>query len=197
MKSGTKGKSILVSKKFSIKLDWGKINSDFKDAHQSDACKGEFELVVLKDVPFNAGDLGLTTLPSAPFLKCKKCDAMYFAPKFEEIVNEMLAASLILEPKLLQGKQLRFLRVHASMSQQEIADFLGLTRPHYTVQEKTGGLSASDQVRLKMLYAEKIGIDKVAELFLINRIDLETAAAPIPIGFSERMKEINDQLASI
>jgi DNA-binding XRE family transcriptional regulator len=163
------GKKVVVINEVKINLD------DYQDAHLDEKCRGKFKLVAVRDQVLSLGDLGPHKLPVVPYIQCDSCEAAYIAPRFQEGFERFLAVEMILTPKMLTKPHIRFLRNHFGLTQQEVADKLGMSdRQHYYKMESKNfelHMGPDKQVRLKTFYAEKCGIRKAEDIYRINSIE--------------------------
>ncbi len=168
MKSGNK----------TIKL----IGKAFEDHHSTPDCDGKWELVLKDRVPYKLDSRFFTILDKSPFVICKKCHATFFAPGFEEWLRHKVALDILKQPGLLSKPLLRFLRNETGKTQKEIAELLSITTEEYnkfeSVKNTTRRLTPDRQARLKMIFADLLGIQDPSVLVKMGYVDDNEARVP-------------------
>jgi hypothetical protein len=131
--------------------------------HSEDECTGKFNLVKVKKVPVVLNSIGPIVLNDVPMLVCSKCESTFFLPEFEDFIAGIVAFKLITSHKLLNKKQIRFLRIHFEKTQAEVARIvLASDATHYSKMENPTFpgvvMSPSRQIFLKIYYAKQLKI---------------------------------------
>lgn len=191
MKSG-KRITLIWKEKFDSK--------DYRDAHKNADCNGEFKFKTIQNDVISLGPLGLFNLPVAPYLVCEKCEAAFIAPGFVKGFEKFLAIKMVLSPHLLMKRQLRFLRVHLGLSQQEVADILGATDRQYIQKTESDKyerqLGPDKQVRLKIIYAEMLGIKDLQQIYQISK-SIEDTPLKTDEVFKEALEQFTKEAAAL
>lgn len=185
------GKALLVTLNSKINL------AEYDNAHSDLNCKGKWQFNVCRNIPYNVDVLGIVQVPLVPFIACPECKASYLMPGFEELLDKTLAFQLIANKKILTPNQIRFLRIAFDLTQQDVSDFLEIQRTYYSKTESTKGnvaLSPDKQVRLKLFYAEKLGIKDVDLLYKMIQIDSSLESPRIHIDEEEFESDVKEAL---
>lgn len=186
MRSGTKKHTIRKTSIFRI--------ADYKDAHQNRECDGQWhQIFTVKDF-YPAGTLGPIPLPCIPYVQCSKCKATYLAPGFQDFIEEVIATRLVLSNGLLDKKQLRFLRQYFDLSQEKLAEKLGVGDRFYMSKYESKGstqhMPADVQFKLKVLYAKMLGIDSTDSIYsLLDQQDKYTQITPEDLPHAKEIKK--------
>ena len=161
MKSGTK--NLVIAKTVHFRL------RDYAGAHSKEECSGKWKPIFEKNDYFAAGALGPMQVSCIPYIECDQCEARYYMPGFQDWVEDVIAHKLVLNKGLLNKKQLRFLRQYFDLTQEQVADKLGLTGRHYYSRVESENsvrqMSPETQFRLKVLYAKMLGISDADQIY--------------------------------
>ena len=171
---------------FTIQVESQFSYDDYQNAHTDFSCSGSWSIKVCHHTPFNVDGLGIIQVPLIPFIVCSTCQASYVMPGFEEFLDKTLVFQLIANKKILASNQIRFLRLAFDLTQEDVAQFLKIERTYYSKTESLKGtvtLSPDKQVRLKLFYAQKLGIKDSALLY--NMIQIDNAFEPPRIHIDE------------
>lgn len=145
---------------------------DFTYHHQAPGCDGAWGILIQQNVPFPLNGLGTVMLPVAAFITCPKCQAAYTLPGFQDLVEHVIAMNLVVTERILAPKEVKFLRLMFGLTQQAVIDEIELESVSYYSKCETGkpgfALSPDKQVRLKLLYATKLGINSAEDYHRIN-----------------------------
>jgi len=159
MKSGNRKIGITLTGKFK--------HEDFTYHHQNQNCTGTWSLMIQKDVPFPLVGLGTSLFPMAVFVVCPTCKAAYLLPGFLDFIEHSIASYLVVSDRLLTPQELKFLRVVFGMTQRDVVGQIEMDSVSYYSKCETGktgfSLGSDKQVRLKLLYATKLGIHSPEE----------------------------------
>jgi hypothetical protein len=173
MKSGKKTVKISLAAEFAPE--------DYKYHHRLVDCDGGWGVLVQENVPFPLNGLGTALLPMAAFVACPKCKAAFLLPGFQDLIERSIATELVLNERILTPKELRFLRLTFDLTQQEVIDEIEADSVSYYSKCETGkpghALSVDKQVRLKLFYATKLGINRAEDY---HRIHLTSAKRDEP-----------------
>ena len=170
-------------KKIAVSLAGEVRQEDFIHHHQDPSCDGTWGLLVQNNVPFPLSGLGAVLLPTACFVACPKCKAAFFLPGFQGLVEHILATNLVVNERILAPKEIKFLRLMFGLTQQEVIDEIEMESVSYYSKCETGktgfAFSPDKQVRLKLLYATKLGISSAEDY---HRISLTSGKREQPEG---------------
>ena len=185
MKSGIK--KINIRKNSVFRLE------DYKDAHQKLDCNGKWGQAFTVNDYYPAGALGPIQLPCIPYIRCSKCEAMLLAPGFQDFIEEVIASNLVLSKGLLDKKQLRFLRQYFDLSQEKLAEQLGVGDRFYMSKYESGSstqhMPADVQFKLKVLYAKMLGIDSTDSIYgLLEQQDKYTEIAQKDLPLAQEIR---------
>ena len=137
-------------------------NKDFfQDFHRDENCKGDWVLVEKNNVPYRMDSGILVILNHAPFVKCNKCAATFFAQGYEQWLKQLIAKMLLAQDGLLDKAELRFLRNIVGKTQKEMAGYLGWNVDEYTKFESENSdrkLNLDRNARIKMIFADLLDI---------------------------------------
>lgn len=148
-------------KKVSLSLTSDVSTHDFHYHHKKAKCDGVWGVLYSQHVPYPIDGLDTVLLPVLPFVACPKCEAAYMLPGFLELIEMTIASHLVVSDKVLTAKEIRFLRLAFSLTQQEVIDAIDMESKSYYSKCETGKepLGSDKQVRLKLLYATRLGIN--------------------------------------
>ena len=166
--SGKKNKKVEVSMK-------GEISShDYTNHHVKSGCDGTWGIMHSNSVPYPIDVLGTVLLPIVPFIACPKCEAAYLMPGFLELVQKTIASHLVVSDKVLSAKEIRFLRLTFGLTQQGVVDAIDMESTSYYSKCETGKepFGSDKQVRIKLLYATKLGINQAEDYHKISLTSL-------------------------
>ncbi len=145
---------------------------DFSYHHQEPTCDGSWGILIQKNALFPLNALGTALLPMAPFVACPKCKAAYLLPGFQDLVEHTIALKLVVSDRILMPKEIKFLRLMFGLTQQAVIDEIELVSVSYYSKCESGKqgvtLGPDKQVRLKLLYAIKLGIHSAEDYHRIN-----------------------------
>lgn len=162
--SGKKDKKVEVSMK-------GEMSShDYTNHHVKNDCDGTWGVMHSTNVPYPIDALGTVLLPIVPFIACPKCEAAYLMPGFLELVQKTIASHLVVSDKVLSAKEIRFLRLTFGLTQQDVVDAIDMESTSYYSKCETGKepFGSDKQVRIKLLYATKLGINQAEDYHKIS-----------------------------
>jgi len=201
MKSGIKKKKIV---QFQVTLQGQLSWENYQHAHADSDCKGQWGFLTQENVPYNFDSLGIVMLPRAVYVACSSCSATYFVPGFEQFCEMNIAWELIMNRRLLSQQEVRFLRLVFDLTQKDIADFLKTHRTYYAKMESRDSgvaLSLSDQVRLKLFYAKRLGLNEPEKIYdLIDIKDQIEGTGIIRLSaekFNSFAKDVTHQMAKM
>jgi transcriptional regulator with XRE-family HTH domain len=150
---------------------------EFERSHLDHECKGRFKVVVKTNIVIPIDGLGPTLVPWSFIVHCDKCQATFIPDAFMRFLDEKLSVHLILQKGVLTKDQIRFLRLAANVTQEQVADACGATdKSHYLKMESKKyepTMHENMQVRLKMFYAERWSIKDPKKLWGLNKITTE------------------------
>lgn len=154
---------------------------DFVYHHQTPDCGGTWGILVQQNVPFPMSGLGTVMLPMAAFVTCPQCKAAYTLPGFQDLVEHVIATNLVVTERILAPKEIKFLRLMFGLTQQQVVEGIESESVSYYSKCETGkpgfALSPDKQVRLKLIYATKLGISATEDY---HRISLTSAKREQP-----------------
>lgn len=194
MKSGNKKIGITLTGKFK--------HEDFSYHHHNQECTGTWNLKLQKNVPFPLVGLGTTLFPMAVFVVCPTCKAAYLLPGFQDFMEQSIASYLVVSDKLLTPQEIKFLRVMFEMTQKEVVDQIEMDSVSYYSKCETGKsgfiLGSDKQVRLKLLYATKLGIRSPEEYLKISLTSAkrEQSGPGALIEFQKRLQPDIEKIAT-
>ncbi|MBW8892019.1 MAG: transcriptional regulator [Burkholderiales bacterium] len=85
-------------------------------------------------------------------------------------LHQVLVAEVVKKIGRMTGKELRFLRTHLSLSQENLAKCLGATDQSVSLWERTGKVPATSDALVRLLVIERMrGNEKVT--LILNRIN--------------------------
>ena len=146
---------------------------EYSQLHSKRNCGGKFAMILKTDDLLALGDLGIVKVPFVPYVACNKCEAAFIAPEFQPGLEEHIAKQLVVSPNLLTKPQLRFLRVFFGLTQEDVANRIGVTDRHYyqKLESKKSELHMTEymQLRLKIGYAELLKITDAKVLYELTR----------------------------
>lgn len=162
--SGKKDKKVNVSLKGSVS------SSDFVHHHLTKDCDGSWGILHTSNVPYPMDALGTVLLPVAPFVACPKCQAAYMLPGFLELIEKTIACHLVVSEKVLTANEIRFLRLAFGLTQKEVVGAIDMESTSYYSKCEMGKepLGSDKQVRLKLLYATRLGINQTEDYHKIS-----------------------------
>ena len=162
----------MSGKKNNIKVSLqGKFSAEeYQYHHVTEGCDGQWGILHTTNVPYPLGDLGTVLLPLAPFVACPKCQAAYMLPGFHEFLEKSIASQLVVSEKVLSANEIRFLRLIFNLNQKEVIEAIDMESVSYYSKCETGKepLGSDKQVRLKIFYATKLGINRADDYHTIN-----------------------------
>ncbi len=167
MSGDVKTLSVSLAGKFSA--------ADYKNHHQTVDCNGQWDIQIQSNVPYALNAIGTVILPIGAFVACEKCRAAFFLPGFEELVERTIALQLVVNDRLLNNKEIRFLRLAFDLKQSEVAEGIEMGSESYYSKIETGkvSLSPDKQIRLKLLYATKLGVNSAEDYHAISMTNAE------------------------
>jgi hypothetical protein len=140
--------------------------------HLAPDCDGTWGLLHSFNTPYPMDGLGMVVMPMLSTIACSKCKAAYMLPGFLDFVEKSIAAELIVSDRILLPNEIRFLRLTFDLTQQQVVDAIDAESVAYYSKCETGkagfALSADKQVRLKVYYATRLGIDRAEDYLKIN-----------------------------
>lgn len=201
MKSGSKKKSKSIKTSLSGTLN----HEDFACHHNDQSCKGKWGILHSINSPYPLDCLGTVILPMVPMIACPACKAAYMLPGFLDFVEKSIATTLIVSDRILLPNEMRFLRITFDLTQQEVVDAIDAESVSYYSKCETGkpgvALASDKQVRLKVFYATKLGINRAEDYHRINltstRRDSQDTDNPINTRLQSIIKKGNDDLSKM
>lgn len=163
------GKTNIV--KLNIKINF----NDFVEAHKDPQCRGQWQCTIITGKTFTLDALGPIPVPLIPLITCHTCGTSFELPKFRSAIEELIAKNLVESNKILSKKQIRFLRLYFDLTQETLANQIGVADRHEMAKieseksERT--LDTDRQVRLKLFCARLLKIKDAEVLYRINQID--------------------------
>jgi DNA-binding XRE family transcriptional regulator len=161
---------------------FGQINLDeYTNAHKDLECKGKFKLEVVSNVLLPVGALGPIRIPAVLMAICKTCESAYLVPGFREFLEVMIATQLVLSKDMLSKTQIKFLRQHFDLTQEELAHKIGIPDRHtFSKMESDSSprtMSLETQIIMKVLFAKMLGIQDIEKVYALveNRDDSAVA----------------------
>lgn len=154
---------------------------EYADAHKNLDCKGKFKFEVVNNPHFPIGALGPIRVPAVLMVMCKECETAFLVPGFRESLEMMIATQLVLSKEMLSKPQIKFLRQHFDLTQQELASKIGIPDRHtFSKMESTTSprtMSLETQIIMKLLFAKMLGIKDAEKLYSLveNRDDNSVA----------------------
>jgi hypothetical protein len=114
--------------------------------------------------------LGTVLIPIVPFVACPKCQAAYMLPGFLELIEKTIACHLVVSDRVLAAIEIRFLRLAFDFTQKEVTEGIDMESISFYSKCETGKepLGSDKQVRLKLLYATKLGIKQADDYHKIS-----------------------------
>lgn len=163
--------------------DAKRLEKMFEDHHSDEDCNGKWETYFQENLPYRLDIHIILTLTHAPFVRCNKCNATFFAPGFEDWLKSRVAKDLINQQGMLPKPVIRFLRTLTGKTQREIAAYLDLSQEEYnkfeSVSNRTRQLNPDRQARLKAIFADLLDIRDVAVYRRVGYIqDKEIVTVP-------------------
>lgn len=144
---------------------------EYDDLHSSECKSRKFKDQLIKNSVMNSSTLGPIQMPLIPMLVCSDCGAAFVMPGFEAWVEEMLARGFVAQNGVLSKKQLRFLRQHFELTQEQVATLTGVPDRHEISKMESSTsdrtMDLDKQLRLKLHYAERLHFEDINELFKI------------------------------
>jgi hypothetical protein len=201
MKSGDSKKNKTIKTSLSGTLN----QQDFACHHIDQSCKGKWGILHSFNSPYPLDCLGAVILPMVPMIACPVCKAAYMLPGFLEFVEKSIATTLIVSDRILLSNEIRFLRVTFDLTQQEVVDAIDAESVSYYSKCETGkpgiALASDKQVRLKVFYATKLGINRAEDYHRINltstRRESQDDESPINSKLQIIIKKGNDDLTKM
>lgn len=168
--------------------------ADYDNAHRETGCAGKFGVIVKQDVPYPVSALGIIVVPVIPFIHCPTCGAAYVPDSYRLFLDRVLAVQIMTSGNILSPDQIKFLRMVFDLNQSAVAKAIQVTRSYYSKTEnKTSEerLGEDKQIRLKLFYAQKMGIKDPEAIYRLAQIGSEPR--PINLNGDELKKEIRKQ----
>ena len=140
--------------------------------HRKTTCRAEFEMILKHEVCMPVEVLGVRMFRTVPFMVCMGCEAAYLPRGVSSTIDRYFVEKLVTSTGYLKPEQLRFLRITAGLKQKDISSFLGVVHEAYVRAEAADGVAGADpdwQLRLKLFYAQKIGLDDTEAFYNINK----------------------------
>lgn len=132
--------------------------ADYNDLHLSDNCRGAFRPSFVGGSYLDSSVLGPIQVPVIPMIRCENCGASFITPGFEEWIEGQIADHLVRHNGLLSKQQLRFLRQHFDLTQDQVARLLGIADRHEVAKMESPKnprqMDPDKQLRLKLHYAK-------------------------------------------
>jgi DNA-binding XRE family transcriptional regulator len=155
--------------KVKVKLT-GQIDlKDYENAHRDLECKGQFKLEIIHNPLVPVGALGPLRVPAVLMAVCKKCGSAYLVPGFRHSLELAIATQLVLSHEMLSKSQIKFLRQHFDLTQEELALKIGIPDRHtFSKMESESSprtMSLETQIIMKLLFANMLGIKDSAKLY--------------------------------
>jgi hypothetical protein len=178
---------------------------EFSCHHLTPDCNGTWGILHSLNAPYPIDGLGMAVVPMIPMIACPKCKAAYMLPGFLGFMEKSIAVQLIVSDRILMPSEIRFLRLTFDLTQQQVVDAIDAESVAYYSKCETGkpgfALSADKQVRLKVNYAAKLGIDRAEDYLKINltsaRRDSVDKVSPVvdlqTIIANDRLQELEKQ----
>lgn len=146
-----------------------KINlKKFEDAHLDSDCNGHFEFGCAINGFYDGTALGPIVVPCLPMVECNKCGAVQYIPEFNEFLDQIIAAKLVSSKGLLNKRQIKFLRQHFGLTQEEFGKLLSTDKYEISKMESlksTRVMQPEKQIVMKIKFAKLLKIKRAEVLY--------------------------------
>ena len=109
-----------------ICLKTRKLNLEFKNLHYYEDCGGSFRPIAKESLFHNIHGLGPVELRSIPMVRCDRCGSLYFHPGLEQEMKTAFYEEILESGRILGRREIKFLRVYANLSVEQISEMIGL-----------------------------------------------------------------------
>ena len=115
-------------------------------------------------------------------IECNKCGAVQYIPEFTDFLDHIIANNLVTSKGLLNKKQIKFLRQHFDLTQEELGKFLNTDKYEISKMESlksTRVMQPEKQVIMKLKFAKLLKIQQAETLYnLAESTDEEIKVKP-------------------
>ena len=146
-----------------------KINlKKFEDAHLDSDCKGQFEFGCAINGFYDGTALGPIIVPCLPMVECNKCGAVQYIPEFNYFLEQIIADKLVSSRGILSKRQIKFLRQHFDLTQEELGNLLNTDKHEISKMESlrsTRVMQPEKQIVMKIKFAKLLKIKRAEVLY--------------------------------
>lgn len=138
--------------------------------------------------PYLESGLKNVLLMNIPMYQCPSCHSSEVEIPCMEELHLLLAFLIVLQPQPLKGEEVRYLRKHLGYSQEELANFLGVTRVSIARWESGRAIRKDQDKHFRRWYLQKKG-DELRKLPEVHRI-LSTLVDWMPLENKKRERRL-------
>lgn len=142
---------------------------DYENAHSDPQCKGKWQPVFIINGCYSDSVLGPIKVPCLPLVGCRKCETSYLVPGFGDWIEDLAAEQLVRSKGILTKNQIKFLRLHVGLTQEEMAKKLQIADKHELSKMESSNfpdrtLSKPKQFMLKVICAKLLKLEDIRTL---------------------------------
>lgn len=138
--------------------------------------------------PYHESGLKNVLLVNIPMYQCPSCHSSEVEIPCMEELHLLLAFLIVLQPQPLKAEEVRYLRKHVGYSQEELANFLGVTRVSIARWESGRAIRKDQDKHLRRWYLQKKG-EELKKLPEVHRI-LSTLVDWMPLETKKRERRL-------